>query len=138
MAKLSFKKQSLAEKDQITKNLNNWVEHNVPTVERIIQVEVPIEKIVHKIVEIEKVVEKQVDRIVHVPIDKIVEIEKEVKVYVDREVEKIKEVPVEVIKWIEKPIQTVFHKVEVVPGKIWCVIIAQAALIGLLLHHVLK
>ena len=66
-----------------------------PTViEKIVEVEKPVETIVEKIVEVEK------------PVEVIKEVEKQV------EVEKIVEKPTEVIKEVEKPVETIVEKVK--------------------------
>lgn len=92
---------------------------------------------VDKIVEIEKPVEviKYVDRIVEVPVEVIKEVivekivEKEVIQYVDKHIEVTKEVPVDVVRFIDK-IETKFRT----PSLVWGVLIIQAmALVAMLL-----
>ena len=77
----------------------------IEVVERVVEKEVPVEKVVEKVVEKEVPVEKVVEKVVEkeVPVEKIVEVEKvvEKEVPVEKvvEVEKIVEVPA-------KPVQT--------------------------------
>lgn len=79
-------------------------------VEKIVEVEKPVDRVVEKIVEVEKPfeVEKEVKVEVEKPFEVVREVEKEVKV----EVEKIVDRPVEVVREVEKPVETVIEKVK--------------------------
>ena len=82
--------------DVVQSTVNETSAKDRITVERIVEVEKPVDRVVEKIVEVEK------------PVEVVKEVEKEVKV----EVEKIVDRPVEVIKEIEKPVEKVVEKVK--------------------------
>ena len=122
-----FKKGSFAETTRVYRLHELPIDQDPPPVEKIVEKEVPVEKIVEKIVEKEVPVEVIKEVRVEVPVEKIVEkiVEKEVPVEVIKEVrvevpvekvvEKIveKEVPVEVIKEVrvEVPVEKVVEKI---------------------------
>eukprot|EP00755_Sulcionema_specki_P007169 Sspe_Gene.535::Locus_180_Transcript_1_1_Confidence_1.000_Length_1168::g.535::m.535 len=83
-------------------------------VERIVEKEVPVEKIVYRDKVIEVPVEVPVEKVVEVPVERIVE--KIVEVPVERVVEKIVEVPVEKVveKIVELPVERVVIQERVV------------------------
>lgn len=92
------KKQSVYDQSDVAETTTSQKSETVEpkVIEKIVEVEKPVDRVVEKIVEVEK------------PVEVVKEVEKEVKV----EVEKVVDRPVEVVKEVEKPVETVVEKVK--------------------------